>query len=103
LHPFLLQLNSDLYENHNKNDDHDKITSSATSFSHKWIVSYPRLRAGAAVIFTISSVRIWMRYSLLTRYQGAEVMIFCDGLKSPGIVESWRGRAALGMANGKSD
>ncbi|HEX3918461.1 MAG TPA: DNA adenine methylase [Caulobacteraceae bacterium] len=85
---------SRLYRNTYKHDDHAKIAQLVSSITQPWIVSYDNAEPIRSFYARYRQQTFGLRYSANAKYEGTEVMVFCDGLKTPGEVEPWRGIAA---------
>lgn len=82
-----------LYENHYTHADHAKIAELVSSIQQKWIVTYDNVEPIRALYSAYRQVIFGLRYSAGSRYEGKEVMVYCDGLKPVDIRPS-RGTAA---------
>jgi DNA adenine methylase len=85
---------SRLYRNTYKHDDHAKIAELVRSIRRPWIVSYDNAEPISALYSGYHQQTFGLGYSANTRYEGTEIMIFCDALTVPGRVEPRRGFAA---------
>jgi len=85
---------SKLYQNHYEHDDHEAIAKLVGTINQKWIVSYDNATPIRDFYSAYEQEVFGLRYSAQDCYQGAEVMVFCDGLKRPPAVQPWRGIAA---------
>ena len=83
-----------LYENRYQHDDHEAIAKLVTEIRQKWIVSYDNAEPIRRFYSNFRQHTFGLRYSAQDAYEGTEVMVFCDGLKTPGEVQPWRGIAA---------
>lgn len=83
-----------LYQNHYKHEDHARIAKLVGGVRQKWIVSYDNAEPIRQFYAGYEQEVFGLRYSAQERYQGAEVMVFCDGLERPTSVQPWRGIAA---------
>jgi DNA adenine methylase len=85
----------DLYENHYKHEDHAAIAELVISaIRQKWIVSYDNVPPIRELYSACKQTTFGIRYSAQERYDGKEVMVFCDDLNAPGLIEPSRGIAA---------
>ena len=85
---------SRLYRNTYKHADHAKIAALVGSISHPWIVSYDNADAIRELYAPFRQQVFGLGYSANSVYEGKEVMVFGDRLKTPGDVQPWRGFAA---------
>lgn len=85
---------SRLYQNRYKHDDHVAVADIVGKLRHKWIVSYDNAKPVQQLYARFRQQTFGLQYSAQQRYEGTEVMIFCDGLKTPGAIEPFRGIAA---------
>lgn len=85
---------SRLYRNTYKHDDHAKIAGMVGSIRQPWIVSYDNAPQVCALYAKYRQQTFGLGYSANARYEGTEVMVFCDQLKIPGEIEPFRGFAA---------
>lgn len=83
-----------LYQNRYKHDDHAAIAGLVGGIEQRWIVSYDNVPEIRELYGRNRQQTFGLRYSARDRYEGIEVMVFCDGLKTPGAVEPFRGIAA---------
>lgn len=83
-----------LYENHYRHEDHIKIAETVSNLKQKWIVSYDNVPEIRGLYSEYRQEIFGLRYSAHSKYEGTEVMIFCNDLKTPAAVEPWRGMAA---------
>ena len=85
---------SRLYRNTYKHADHAKIAALVGSIQQPWIVSYDNAEPIRGLYAAYRQETFGLGYSANAKYEGKEVMVFCDALKTPGTVEPWRGFAA---------
>lgn len=84
-----------LYEDHYKHEDHAAIADLVRSaISQPWIVSYDNVEPIRDLYRGQRQTTFGIQYSAGTRAQGSEVMVFCDALKIPSVIEPSRGVAA---------
>lgn len=83
-----------LYRNTYKHADHARIAALVASVGRPWIVSYDNAPAIRELYAPYRQQTFGLGYSANARYEGTEVMIFCEALKIPGEVQPWRGIAA---------
>lgn len=83
-----------LYEDHYQHGDHEAISKLVAKIQQKWIVSYDNAEPIRRFYSKFQQQTFGLRYSAQAKYEGTEVMVFCDGLKTPGEVQPWRGIAA---------
>jgi DNA adenine methylase len=75
-----------LYENHYCHDDHESVASIVTSkIKQMWIVSYDNTPAIRKFYKDYRQLDYGLHYSAADRYQGSEVMIFCNQLSVPPV------------------
>ncbi len=94
LDPPYYEKGAQLYENHYEPDDHAEIAKLVKAIRQKWIVSYDNVEPIRLLYSKCRQQTFGIRYSAQSRYEGTEVMVFCDKLKTPGEVRPWRGTAA---------
>ena len=84
-----------LYENHYKHEDHARIAKLvSTSIRQPWIVSYDNVEPIRELYAGHRQTTFGIWYTAGTRYSGKEVMVFCDDLKIPAVIEPSRSIAA---------
>jgi len=84
-----------LYENHYKHDDHAEIAGLVREFiEQSWIVSYDNVTPIRELYHGLRQTTFGIKYSAGPRTEGSEVMVFCDALKIPAVIEPSRGIAA---------
>ncbi|WP_428151119.1 DNA adenine methylase [Brevundimonas sp.] len=84
-----------LYEDHYRHDDHAKIAALVTSsIKQPWIVSYDNVEPIRELYAGRRQTTFGIQYSAGTRSEGSEVMVFCDALTIPTVIEPSRGIAA---------
>jgi DNA adenine methylase len=82
-----------LYENHYTHSDHAKIAELVATIQQKWIVTYDNVEPIRTLYSSYHQEIFGLRYSAGSRYEGKEVMVYCDDLKPVDIKPS-RGAAA---------
>lgn len=82
-----------LYENHYTHSDHAKIAELVATIQQKWIVTYDNVGPIRTLYSAYHQEIFGLRYSAGSRYEGKEVMVYCDGIKPVNIKPS-RGAAA---------
>lgn len=84
-----------LYEDHYNHNDHAKMAELVTtSISQPWIVSYDNVEPIRNLYSQHRQKTFGIRYSAGTRCEGNEVMVFCDALAIPSVIEPSRSVAA---------
>lgn len=84
-----------LYEDHYRHDDHARIADLVnTAIVQPWIVSYDNVKPIRDLYSGHRQTTFGIRYSAGTRCEGSEVMVFCDNLIVPSVIEPSRGIAA---------
>ncbi|MDB5415310.1 MAG: class adenine-specific methyltransferase [Rubritepida sp.] len=84
-----------LYEDHYRHEDHAAIASLVrTSIQQPWIVSYDNVEPIRELYSGLRQTMFGIWYTAGTRYSGKEVMVFCDDLRIPSVIEPSRGIAA---------
>lgn len=84
-----------LYEDHYVHDDHARIAKLVTtSIRQPWIVSYDNVEPIKELYAGHRQTEFGIWYTAGARYAGKEVMVFCDRLKVPAVIEPSRGIAA---------
>lgn len=75
----------DLYHHHYTQKDHEQIARLIPRqlAKQKWIVSYDDVNEVHDLYSSSRSISYRLSYSAQTRYQGGEVMFFCDSLQIP--------------------
>jgi len=95
LDPPYYQKGQDLYENHYKHDDHEKIARLITSEIHqKWIVSYDLVPEIRGLYKNFRQISYSLSYSAGDRCRGEEIMIFCNDLNIPEVSNPAKIKAA---------
>jgi DNA adenine methylase len=84
----------DLYEDFYTHEDHARIAKLVGTIQQKWIVSYDNVSAIRRLYRGYRQKSFSLTYSAHNRYEGSEVMIFCDGLRIPRYIRTFRGIAA---------
>lgn len=82
-----------LYENHYTHSDHAKIAELVATIQQRWIVTYDNVEPIRTLYSAYHQEVFGLRYSAGSRYEGKEVMVYCDDLKPVNIKPS-RGAAA---------
>jgi len=85
---------SKLYQASYKHDDHALIAGLVENIGQKWIVSYDNVEPIRDLYSRYRQQSFGLRYSAAQRYDGVEVMVYCDGLNYPDEVRPFRGEAA---------
>jgi len=83
-----------LYRNTYKHDDHAKIAGLVDNIGQSWIVSYDNVKPIQDLYSRYRQQSFGLRYTAHRRYDGVEVMVYCDGLNIPDEVRPFRGMAA---------
>ncbi len=84
-----------LYEDHYAHDDHAKIAKLVTTeISQPWIVSYDNVDPIRELYSEQRQTTFGIWYTAGVRKAGKEVMVFCDTLKVPDVIEPSRSIAA---------
>jgi DNA adenine methylase len=84
-----------LYEDHYKHEDHAMIAELVmSSVMQPWIVSYDNVKSIRDLYKSKRQTTFGIRYSAGTRCEGSEVMVFCDALNIPAVIEPSRSIAA---------
>jgi len=76
---------SDLYENHYRVEDHQRISNLVSSIRPKWIVSYDDTPEIRDMYRGYRNLTYQLNYSAADRYNGAEIMFFSDNLLIPAV------------------
>lgn len=73
-----------LYQNHYNHMDHLNIANTIRANSvHSWIVSYDNTHEINEMYSDLRKIEYGINYSAQSRYQGPEVIFFCDGIVIP--------------------
>ena len=72
-----------LYKNHYKPNDHEKISELVKRLNCYWVVSYDNVQPIVALYDDIQKVEFNISYSAGKNRSGKEVMFFSDNLKIP--------------------
>lgn len=84
-----------LYEDHYKHEDHALIAGLVkSSIKQPWIVSYDNVEPIRDLYKGKRQTIFGIQYSAGTRSEGSEVMVFCDALAIPAVIEPSRRVAA---------
>lgn len=83
-----------LYHASYKHDDHAKIAGLVDAIGQSWIVSYDNVRPIQELYAAYRQQSFGLRWNAARRYDGVEVMVYCDGLNIPDEVRPFRGMAA---------
>lgn len=75
----------DLYQNYYKHEDHANVAELLSGIRQRWIVSYDNLPAIADLYQGYRSIIYDYHYSAANRYQGSEVIFFCNALVMPPV------------------
>lgn len=94
LDPLYYVKGKDLYENHYRHDDHARIAKRVSTIQQRWIVSYDNVEPIRTLCSAFQQTTFGFRYSARERCVGNEVMVFCDRLAAPGLIEPSRAIAA---------
>ena len=65
-----------------------------SNIKQKWVVSYDNVPEISALYTGCRQQTFGLHYSAMNRYQGTEIMVFCDGLITPELIKPSRARAA---------
>ncbi|AZU83417.1 DNA adenine methylase [Escherichia coli] len=80
-----------LYQNHYSHDDHVEIANIIKSNSkHPWIVSYDNTVEINNMYTGLRKIEYGISYSAQSRYQGPEVIFFCDSISIPDDMDPTR-------------
>ena len=75
-----------LYQNHYKHDDHVDVAKKIIANDvHSWIVSYDNTPEINQMYSGLRKIEYGINYSAQSRYQGPEVIFFCDTLLIPEV------------------
>ncbi len=74
-----------LYDNYYERDDHVSIADHVTKLRRKWIVSYDDTPEVRELYANFRQLSYKLSYSANARYQGSEIMFFCDDLIVPNV------------------
>ncbi len=77
-----------LYENHYVHSDHAKLAMQISNINHRWIVSYDNAEQIKKIYSKYEQEEFSIGYSARNHSEGAEVMVFSEGLKRPKTVYS---------------
>lgn len=94
LDPPYYQHGSRLYHASYKHDDHARIAGQVSEIGQKWIVSYDNVEPIRQLYSRYRQQTFGLRYTAARRYDGVEVMVYCDELDIPDEVRPFRGLAA---------
>jgi len=84
-----------LYEDHYRHDDHAAVAALVrSSIRQPWIVSYDNVQPIVDLYAGLRQTEFGIWYTAGRRYSGKEVMVFCDALKIPDVIEPSRRVAA---------
>ncbi|MGQ3018210.1 DNA adenine methylase [Phenylobacterium sp.] len=84
-----------LYQDHYRHEDHAKIAELVMSkIRQPWIVSYDNVEQIRSLYVGRRQTEFGIPYSAGTTYAGSEVMVFCDDMQIPAVIEPFRGIAA---------
>ncbi|UXN73190.1 DNA adenine methylase [Devosia sp. A8/3-2] len=84
-----------LYEDHYRHEDHAAVAGLVrSSIRQPWIVSYDNVQPIVNLYAGLRQTEFGIWYTAGTRYSGKEVMVFCDALKIPDVIEPSRGVVA---------
>ena len=85
---------SRLYHAAYKHDDHARIASQVGDIRQKWIVSYDNVEPIRQLYTAYRQQTFGLRWTAQRRYDGVEVMVYCNELATPEEVRPFRGMAA---------
>jgi DNA adenine methylase len=94
LDPPYYQHGSRLYHASYKHADHAKIAGQMSEIGQKWIVSYDNVEPIRELYSSYRQQSFGLRWTAARRYDGVEVMVYCDELNIPDEVRPFRGMAA---------
>lgn len=83
-----------LYKASYKHDDHARIASLVGDIRQNWIVSYDDVEPIRELYSSYRQQSFGLRYNAARRYNGVEVMVYCNALQMPDEVRPFRGMAA---------
>ena len=84
-----------LYEDHYQHEDHAQIAGLVqTRVKQPWIVSYDNVEPIRNLYGEYRQTTFGIWYTAGARHAGKEVMVFCNALKAPGVIEPSRSIAA---------
>jgi len=72
-----------LYRNYYEHADHTQIAALISNTNQRWIVSYDNAPEVRDLYSRFRSIAYDLHYSAANRYEGSEVMFFCDELVLP--------------------
>ncbi|WP_136161298.1 DNA adenine methylase [Sphingomonas flavalba] len=85
---------SRLYHASYKHDDHARIAGQVKDIGQRWIVSYDNVEPIRELYADYRQQTFGLRWTAQRRYDGVEVMVYCDDLAMPDEVRPFRGMAA---------
>jgi DNA adenine methylase len=74
-----------LYDNHYRHNDHEHVSKLVSQMDHNWIVSYDAAQEVCKLYHDFRMIIYGLSYSAAKRYEGSEVMIFCEKLDIPSV------------------
>lgn len=85
--PYFVKGQQLLYTNYYQPKDHSTVAKLIYSISQRWIVSYDDANEIRKLYENYKHLSYNLHYSAQERYQGAEVMFFCDKLDIPDVID----------------
>ena len=81
--PYYVKGRRRLYANYYSDEDHEKISSALSSLRVRWLVSYDDTPEIRHLYEHYRSIKCKVRYTAGNRYDGSELLVFCDRLVIP--------------------
>ena len=81
--PYFLKGQQLLYTNFYQPGDHKKVADFVSKLDCYWVISYDNVPAIRSLYRHFENLDYNLSYSAQCRYQGSEIMFFCDNLEVP--------------------
>ena len=85
--PYYIKGKRLLYTNFYQPEDHASVAKDVHTIQQYWLVSYDNVKEIRDLYDDCRSINYGLNYSAQERYQGAEVMFFCDAMNIPDVCD----------------
>lgn len=83
--PYYIKGTQMLYSNFYKSEDHINLSKFIKSITNYWLISYDNVQQVKELYKDFRSIEYDLRYSAQIKYNGKEIMFFCNNLLIPNI------------------
>ena len=85
---------SRLYHAAYRHTDHARIAEQVVNIQQKWLLSYDNVEPVRKLYADYRQQTFGLKWTAMRRYDGVEIMVYCDNLMMPDHVRPFRGMAA---------